>query len=190
VEAKHVLRYLCGMVDYGLDYHRGGEFHLVGYTYSYWAGCVSDMKSTSGCCFRFGSIVVSWFSRKQNSVALSSVEVQYMADSQTSCEALWLCNLLVGLFGVKLRPTLIYYDNQSCIKLSENLVFHVRSKHIDIRYHFICDYVQRGVVELQYISTQKQVADILTKALGRGKFVFFRDKLGVVSNTFLGKREC
>ena len=63
-------------------------------------------------------------------------------------------------------------------------------KHIEIRYHFIRDYVQRGAVELQYISTDEQVADILTKSLGRGKFVFFRDKLGVVQNTFLGKREC
>ena len=69
-------------------------------------------------------------------------------------------------------------------------MFHDRSKHIEIRYHFICDYVQRGAVELQYISTDDQVADILTKYLGRGKFVFFRDKLGVVQNTFLGKRKC
>jgi hypothetical protein len=98
--------------------------------------------------------------------------------------------MLIGLFGVQLRPTVIYCDNQSCIKLSENLVFHDQSKHIEIRYHFIRDYVQRGAVELQYISTEEQFADILTKALSMGKFVFFRDKLGVVSNTFLGMREC
>jgi hypothetical protein len=98
--------------------------------------------------------------------------------------------MLIGLFSVQLRPTVIYCDNQSCIKLSENPVFHDRSKHIDIWYHFIRDYVQRGAVELQCISTEEQVADILTKALNMGKFVFFRDKLGVVSNTFLGMREC
>jgi hypothetical protein len=91
---------------------------------------------------------------------------------------------------VQLRPTLIYCDNQSCIKLSQNPVFHDRAKHMEIRYQFIRDYVQRGAVELQYISTEVQVVDILTKALDRGKFVFFRDKLGVVSNTFLSKREC
>ena len=91
---------------------------------------------------------------------------------------------------MQLRPTVIYGDNQSCIKLSENPVFHDRSKHIEIRYHFIRDYIQRGAVELQYISTEEQVADILTKALNTCKFVFFRDKLGVVSNTFLGMREC
>jgi hypothetical protein len=89
-----------------------------------------------------------------------------------------------------MAPTLIHCDNQSCIKLSENPVFHDRSKHIEIRYHFIRDQVQRGAVQLQYIPTDDQVADILTKALPRGKHVFFRDKMGLVRNTFLGKREC
>jgi hypothetical protein len=88
-------------------------------------------------------------------VALSSAEVEYMAVNQASYEALWLRKLLVGLFNVHLRPTLIYYDNQSCIKLLENPVFHDKSKHIEIRYHFIHDYVQRGVVELQYIYTEE-----------------------------------
>ena len=85
---------------------------------------------------------------------------------------------------------MIYCDNRSCIQLSENLVFHERSKHIEIRYHFIRDYVQRGAVALQYIPIDEKVADILTKSLGRGKFIHFRDKLGVVKNNFLGKREC
>jgi hypothetical protein len=85
---------------------------------------------------------------------------------------------------------MIYCDNQSCIKLSENPVFHDRSKHIEIIYHFIRDRIQKGAVKLQYISTDEQVADILTKPLEKGKFVFFRDRLGVVQNTFLTKREC
>jgi hypothetical protein len=80
---------------------------------------------------------VSWFSRKQKSVALSSVEVEYMAASQAIFEALCLRKLLVGLFGVQLRPTMIYCDNHSCIKIYENPVFHDRSKHIEICYHFI-----------------------------------------------------
>ena len=123
-------------------------------------------------------------------VALSTAEAMYMAASLASREALWLRKLLVNLFGQELRPMTIYCDNQRCIQLSENLVFHDRSKHIEIRYHFIRDYVETGAVMLQYISTNKQVADILTKSLGRRKFVFFRDKLGVVQNTFLNKREC
>ena len=113
-----------------------------------------------------------------------------MAASQASCEAIWLRKMLVGLFGQRLRPTVIYCDNQSCIKLTENLVFHDRSKHIEIRYHYICDCVQRGVVKLEYVTTNEQVADILMKSLPRGKHVYFRDKMGVVKNTFLDKREC
>ena len=133
---------------------------------------------------------MSWFNRKQKSVALSSSEAEYMAASQSSCEAIWLCKMLVGLFGQRLRPTVIYCDNQSCIKLTENPVFHDRSKHIEIKYHFIRDCVQKGVVKLECISTDEQVANILTKSLPQGKHVFFRDKMEVVKNTFLGKREC
>ena len=126
-------------MDYGLDYVRGDGVGLVGYSDSDWAGNASDRKSTSRCCFGLGSSVASWFSKKQKSVALSSAEEEYMAASQASCEAIWLRKLLVGLFGRELRPTTIYCDNQSCIKLSENPVFHDRSKHIEIRYHFIGD---------------------------------------------------
>eukprot|EP00253_Pinus_taeda_P025920 PITA_25920 len=147
-------------------------------------------KSTSGCCFRLGSTVVSWFSRKQTSFALSSFEAEYMVASQASCEAIWLRKLLYGPFDQELRPTTIHCDNQSCIKLTKNPVFHDRSKYIDIRYHFIRDYVQKGAVKLECISTNEQVADVLTESLPRGKHVHFRDKMGVVKNTFLGKREC
>jgi hypothetical protein len=105
-------------------------------------------------------------------------------------QAIWLRKTLVGLFSQEISLTVIHCDNQSCIKLSENPVFHDQSKHIEIRYHFIRDWVQRGAVQLQYISTNDHVADILTKALPRGKHVYFRDKMGLVRNTFLGKREC
>ena len=144
VTAKHVLRYLSGTVDFGLDYRRSEGIRLVGYTDSDWAGSVADQKSTSGCCFSLGLAKVSWFIRKQKSITLSTAEAEYMTDSLASCEALWLRKLLVNLFGQELRPTMIYCDNHSCIQLSENLVFHDRSKHIEIRYHFIRDYVQRG----------------------------------------------
>eukprot|EP00253_Pinus_taeda_P031071 PITA_31071 len=115
----------------------------------------NSRKSTLGYCFGLGSTVVSWFSRKHESVALSSVEEDYMASSLASCEAIWLRNMLFGLFGQPLRPSVIYCDNQSCIKLTENLVFHDRSKHIGIKYHFIKGYVQKGVVKLEYIPTDE-----------------------------------
>ena len=85
---------------------------------------------------------------------------------------------------------MIYCDNQSCIKLSENPVFHDRSKHIEIMYHHLMDYVQKGIVKLPYIPTEEQVSDILMKALVEGKLEFFRDKLGIVQNPFLAKRKC
>eukprot|EP00253_Pinus_taeda_P003699 PITA_03699 len=133
---------LEGTVDYGLDYRQGDGVRLTGYTDSDWASCASDRKSTSRCCFGLGSVAVSWFSRKQHSVALSSAEAEYMAASLVSCEAIWLRKMLFGLFGKPLGPSLIYCDNQSCIKLTENPIFRDRSKHIGIKYHFIIDYVQ------------------------------------------------
>ena len=97
-----------------------------------------------------------------------------------TCEAIWLRKLLVVLFGHRVETTVIHCDNQSCIKLHENPMFHDSFKHIDIIYHFIRDYAQWGVVQLLYIPIEEQVADILTKALGKAKFIFFRDKLGVM----------
>ena len=111
VATKHELRYLAGTMDYGLDCRRSGGVGLVGFTDSDWEGIVTDRKSTSDCCFNLGSTTVSWFSRKQNSVALSFAEAEYMASSQVSCKALWLHNLLVDLFDQELRPMVIYCDN-------------------------------------------------------------------------------
>ena len=111
VAAKHVLRYLVGTVDYGMDYWRSDGVSLIGFKDSDREGSVADRKSTSGCCFNLGSMAVSWLSRKQKSIALSSAKVEYMAASQASCEALWLHKLLVDLLDQELRPTVIYCDN-------------------------------------------------------------------------------
>jgi hypothetical protein len=111
-------------------------------------GNPTDRKSTSRGIFSIGSTTVSWYSRKQRSVALSSAEAEYMALSQAACEAIWMRKILVGLFGSHLDPTMIHCDNQSCIKLLINLVFHDRSKHIDIRYHHLRDCVHRKIMLL------------------------------------------
>ena len=89
-----------------------------------------------------------------------------------------------------MEPAVIHYDSQSCIKLSENLIFHDRSKHIEMKYHYIKDMVQRNVIKLQYIATDEQVADILTKPLPVKKYEYLRSKLGVVENISLAEREC
>jgi hypothetical protein len=105
VAAKHVLRYLKGTIDYGLRYVSDHEISLQGFTDSDWAGSVADRKSTSGCCFSFGSAMISWFSRKQTSVAPSTVEAEYIAACSTSSEVVWLWKLLAGLFDLELEAT-------------------------------------------------------------------------------------
>eukprot|EP00253_Pinus_taeda_P010734 PITA_10734 len=122
--------------------------------------------------------------RKQKFVALSSSDTEYMATSTASCETIWFRKLLVNIFKRNMEATKIMCDNQSCIKLSENPMFHDRSKHIDSLCHFVRDCVQQGVVQLSYTPTGEQVADILTKALGRTKFDYFKEKMGMVKNLF------
>jgi hypothetical protein len=180
VAAKHAMRYLKGTMDYGLSYDGDHDFTLSGYIDANWVGSVADIKGTFRCCFSLGSAMISWQSRKQSSISLSTAEAEYIAACSTSCEAIWLRKLLTGLFDLKMRATMFLCDNHSCIKMTENPVFHDRSKHIKICYHFIRDMVQRGALNLQYISTDEHVADVLTKPLSRVKFEHFRDKLGIV----------
>ena len=116
--------------------------------YCYWDGSVVDQKSTSGYYFSMGSSMMSWSSRKQGSIAQSTAEAEHIAGSDACKEAVWLRKLLSDLFGGKLDSTIIHCDNQSCIMLSENPVFHDRLKHIEMRYHFIRDLVQRGALKL------------------------------------------
>eukprot|EP00253_Pinus_taeda_P031310 PITA_31310 len=167
-----------------LSQFMGKDIRLSGFTNADWAGSSVDRKSTSGYYFNIRSGITSWCSRKQKSVALSSCEAEYMATSTTSCEAIWLRKLLVNLFKRNMEATRIMCDNQSCIELSENSVIHDRSKHIDIWCHFVRDCVQRGAVQLSYTPTGEQVVDILTKALGKSKFDYFREKMGMVKNPF------
>ena len=139
--AKHILRYLKGIVDYGLKYEANQNINLEGYVDSDWAGSSIDRKSTSGSCFSMGSGVISWFSRKQSCLELNTAEAEYVAACSTSCEVVWMRKLLSELFDLQFNATCIYWDNQSCVKLSENPVFHDKSKHIEIKYHYIRDMV-------------------------------------------------
>jgi len=148
------------------------------------------MKSTLVCVSIVGSTIISWFSRKQRLFTLSSAEAEYMATSLAGCKAIWLRKLLTGLLRIELQLTVIDCDNQSCIKFFGNLVFHDRSKHIDICYHHIRGIVQRGIITLQYVPTEEKTTCILTKALPGSRFVYLREKLCVVKNTFPCKREC
>ena len=122
--------------------------------------------------------------------ALSSAEAEYMASNMASCEGMWLRKLLSGLFECELEAIVVHCDSQTGIRISDNPMFHDRSKHIDIRYHFLRDCVQRRTIRLEYIQTDEQVANIFPKALYRQSFVKFRDKLGLLPNPFLVERDC
>ena len=180
IATKHVLRYLKGTIEYGLRYKVDHEINLQGYTDADWVGSISDRKNTSGCCFNLGSTVISWLSRKQSSVTLSTPEAEYMAACLASGKAVWLRKMISGLLDQVIDVTCSWCDNQICIKMTENPVFHDRSKHISIKYHYIRDMVEKGVVNLQYVATEEQTADIFTKSLARTKFEHFRGKLGAV----------
>ncbi len=173
IAAKNLLRYVWGTIHHALRY-TVRNLRLHGYTDVDWVGSVVKHKSTSGCSFSLGHASISWMSRKQKSVALSTVEAECIAVSMAYCEAIWLRKLFSELFEHVLDTTVIFCDNQSGIHLSQNLVFHNCSKHIDIRYHLIRYMVQWGVVRLQHIKTDEKVANILTKPLGKVKFLTFR----------------
>ena len=134
--------------------------------------------------------MISWASRKHKSVSLSTAEAEYIAAWDACTEAVWLYKLVSWLFNQVLDSIVIYCDNQSCVKISENHMFHDRSKHIEIKYYYIRDRVQKGEVKLQYISINEQITNILTKPLSKVNFVYFRDNLGLVDISPLVDRKC
>ena len=178
---KHLLRYVAGTIHYGLCYSKGDEdIKLKGYSDADMAGDVDDRKSTSGILFCLGDAPVSWQSQKQPVVALSSCEAEYIAASLAACQGIWLRRLIGKFYGRDAVAATIYVDNQSAIQLCKNPVFHGRSKHIETRFHYIRECVDGGQVAIHKIHTDNQLADILTKALGRVRFLHLRSKLGIV----------
>ena len=130
--------------------------------------------------FQIGGGAVSWRSKKQTSVTLSTAEVEYVALASAAQEALWLKHLLVDLITEPLGPMLIYEDNQSAIAMTKSPQFQGRSKHISINYHFIQDVVMNGTVEVKYCPTQEMIADMLTKGLPKNLFIKLRNMIGLV----------
>jgi hypothetical protein len=177
---KHLLRYVAGTIDYGLAYTRGdAEFQLVGYNDNDMAGDVDDRKSTSGILYFLGGSPIAWQSQKQRVVALSSCEAEYIAGAAAACQGVWLRRLLQDVVGAGVPAPQLKMDNQSAIALSKNPVLHDRSKHIDTKFHFLRECVDGGEVRLAFVSTQGQLADIMTKALGKAKFQELRELIGV-----------
>ncbi|XP_052134024.1 secreted RxLR effector protein 161-like [Oryza glaberrima] len=178
---KRILRYVAGTVDFGCYYKRmETPPELVGYCDADMAGDVDTRKSTSGVVFFLGANPVSWQSIKQKVVALSSCEAEYKAATTAACHRIWLALLLGEIKQEEPESFKLLVDNKSVIALSKNPVFHDRSKHITTRYHFIRECMEDGRAQVEFIGTDGQIADILTKALGRVRFQELRAHIGVV----------
>jgi hypothetical protein len=177
---KHLLRYIAGTRSLGCRYTRGGDHELIGFSDPDMADDVDDRKSTTGTLFSFGDSPVAWQSQKQKVVALSSCEAEYVAATTVACQAVWLRRLLDNMTGKESGAT-VFIDNKSAIQLCKNLVFHDRSKHIEVRYHYIRDCIDAGKINVEHISTGEQLADILTKPMARVRFQELRTRIGLVN---------
>jgi len=180
---KRILRYLNGTTNHGIFYKKGEEKELLVFKDSDYAGDEEDSKSTSGYVFLLSSGAVSWMSKKQPIVALSTTEAEFVAAAACACQAIWIRMVLRGLNHVQHKGTIIMCDNTSTIKLSKNPVMHGRSKHIRVRFHFLRDLVKSEKIEFVHCGTQKQVADVMTKALKLEAFQKLREKMGMCSLT-------
>eukprot|EP00253_Pinus_taeda_P006774 PITA_06774 len=177
--AKRILRYVRGTIQFGIHYSAKATPLLVGFTDSDWAGDPDDRKSTAGYVCTLGSGPITWACKKQAAISLSSAEADYRGAVEASKEALWLCQILSEFGFEQQHPTTLWCDNQSAIQLCKDPVQHQRSKNIELHMHFIRKLIHDHVLEVQYCSTDDQVADIFTKALTEAKFTKLRYMLGV-----------
>lgn len=167
IAAKRVLRYLKGTQHWELKFSKS-EIGLEGFADADWGASIDDRRSYTGYIFKIADAAISWESRKQRTVALSSTEAEYMSISESSKEAINLKRFLVEILSLQ-GPVTIYNDNQGAGKLCKNPVFHNRTKHVDIRHHFVRETIERGDIKIEYLSTEEMPADLLTKALSTPK---------------------
>ncbi|KAJ9560566.1 hypothetical protein OSB04_005726, partial [Centaurea solstitialis] len=188
---KRIFRYLKGTVNLGLWYPKGSGYELTGYTDADHGGCKLDRKSMIGHIQFLGDKLVSWESKNQNCVSLSTAEAEYVAAASCCSQIIWMRTQLRD-YGFKFDKIPIYCDSKSAIAISCNPVQHTKTKHIDIRYHFIKDHVEKGTIELYFVNTEFQLADLFTKVLDEKRFNFLitkLDKLIIISNNCLPLRK-
>jgi hypothetical protein len=181
VVVKQIFRYLVSTPCFGICYPKGSTFEIIRYSDSNYDGCKVDRKSTSGTCQFLGRSLVSWSSKKQTSVALSTAEVEYVVIGQCCVQLLWMRQTLLD-FGYNLSKVPLLSDNESAIRLVDNPVEHSNTKHIDIRHHFLRDHQQRGYIDIYHISIENQLADIFTKPLDEKRFCRLRSELNVLDS--------
>ncbi|KAL5769820.1 hypothetical protein ACOSP7_013974 [Xanthoceras sorbifolium] len=177
---RRILRYVKSTIDYGLMYKKGGNCKLVGYCDADYAGDHDTRRSTTGYMFTLGSGTISWCSKRQPTVSLSTTEAEYRAAAMAAQESTWLIQLMNDLHQQVDYAVPLYCDNQSAIRLAENPVFHARTKHVEVHYHFVREKVLQEEIEMRQVKTDEQVADLFTKSLSIGKFENFRRQLGMV----------
>src|ERR1700678_740132 len=175
---KRIFRYLKGTKDLWLGYG-GVTKELVGYADAD-GSMAEDRKAISGYAFMVNGGAVSWSAKRQQIISLSTTESEYIAATYAAKEALWLRQIILQLFAITLDATTLLSDNQSAIALTKEHQYHARTKHIDVRFHFIRWIVEEGKVRLIYCPTEEMVADILTKALVSTKVKHFASELGLV----------
>ena len=180
--AKRVLRYLKGTSNLGIVFKGDSPDGPAVFSDADWAGDAGDRKSTSGYMFCIAGGPVSWRSKKQSTVALSTAEAEYVALSSAAQECVWMRRLNSDLGNSREEPTTIMEDNQSCIAMAKNPQQHGRSKHIDIKYHFVRELVENKTIKLKYCPTKEMIADFLTKGLNREQFCYLRKKAGIESH--------
>ncbi|GJX78127.1 ribonuclease H-like domain, reverse transcriptase, RNA-dependent DNA polymerase [Tanacetum coccineum] len=176
---RQVLRYVKGTKDYGITYKHNGGNKIHGFSDSSYGVNTQEGKGTTGIIFYYGESPISWSTQKQATVALSSCESEFIAATAAATQALWLKRLLSKLTHSEEEKVTIRVDNKSAIALMKNPVFHGRSKHIDTKYHFIRECVEREDIQVEFVSGEYQKADILTKALPKIKFLTMRQLIGL-----------
>jgi len=179
VAVKCILRYLKGTTSYGFHITRGTSFALHGFIDADWAGSIDDRKSTGGYLVFFGQTPISWKSSKQRTVARSSTEAEYKALADGTAEVIWLQYLLTDLQVPSVSTPIIWCDNLGATYLSANPIFHARTKHVEVDYHFVRDRVTKKEIQIGFIPFRDQLADVFTKPLSATSFTAFRFKLRV-----------
>nr|ABA98097.1 retrotransposon protein, putative, Ty1-copia subclass [Oryza sativa Japonica Group] len=170
---KRIMRYLNHTLEFGIWYSTSSSICLSGYSDADFGGCRIDRKSTSGTCHFLGTSLIAWSSRKQSSVAQLTAESEYVAAASCCSQILWLLSTLKD-YGLTFEKAPLFCDNTSAINIAKNPVQHSRAKHIDIRFHFLRDHVEKGDVQLQFLDTKLQIADIFPKPLDSNRFAFLR----------------
>ncbi|GJR85475.1 retrovirus-related pol polyprotein from transposon TNT 1-94 [Tanacetum coccineum] len=177
-EVKRIFRYLRGTIHMGLWYPKGSGFELTAFLDADHAGCVDTRKSTSRGIQFLGDKLVSWMSKKQDCTAMSSAKAEYVALSASCAQVMWMRTQLQD-YGFNYNKIPLYCDSQSAIAISCNPVQHSRTKHIHTRYHFIKEQVENGIIELYFVRTEYQLADMFTKALPEERFQYLVRRIGM-----------